>query len=84
MKVWFDLYKPSGKWYAGGAVEMEDQEPFDPNESILETFWRNQDFMNGNCHKSLYTIISDDLDSARNDSEYKTLWKQVLQIGRDS
>ena len=83
MKVYVDFFKPLGKWYAGGAVEMEEVKAWDGPEEKLAMIWKNQNFLQDN-HRDFWTIVVDDLDSERNKPEYNLLWKRVLQIGKDT
>lgn len=79
--VQVDFYKPSGKWYAGGRVELFAN-PWDSKEEILAALWVAQSHVIGIRGRD-FTIVIDDLPESKADPNYRTCWKMVLQIGKE-
>jgi hypothetical protein len=81
MKIWVDFYKPRGKWYTGGVVDLGDVKPYQGRDLMLEAVWKNQDLLKASTDRTYWTVVSDDLRSLARDPEYKDFAKAVLQIG---
>ncbi len=82
---WFvraDLYKCSGKWYAGGQVMIEAN-PWDGHDLIWASFWDNQQIITKSGDpkdRNYWTVVLNDLPASEKDSNYHTCWKRVLQV----
>ena len=84
MKIRVDFFKPSGKWYAGGMVEVGDHKLW--MGSLLDVIWKNQEILSSHPDRSpqtYWTIVIDDPPNTENDPSYNDFFKAVLQIGRD-
>ncbi len=81
-----DLYKPSGKWYAGGRVRLPVN-PWDSYEAILNAFWLVQEIVSSAVRpesSQFWTIVLDDVPESKADPNYHARWKRVLQVGVDA
>lgn len=70
MKIWVDFFKPSGKWYLGGEVEMGDArlhmgEPY--RQAIVDN---QRIMMDGWQHKAYYYVVTRDLAKYDEDPHY--------------
>lgn len=80
MKIRVDFYKPSGKWYSGGLVDIGDSKPWHGRDILLDKILENQKILvPGNMEQ--WTIVSDDPPGSEIDPNYKDFFKAVLQIG---
>jgi len=82
MKIQVDFYKPLGKWYAGGEVEIGDIKPYDPAIDLLDVIWQNQQILSTK-RSNYFTIVTNDTSENHNDPNYRHCFKFVLQIGID-
>lgn len=78
MKIWVDFFKPTGKWYGGGVVDMGYVRSWDSPETQLQALWQNQNVLVQSTDRKYWTIVLDDLDSERYKPEYNGCWKRVL------
>lgn len=78
MKIQVDFYKPSGKWYAGGEVEIGDAKPYD--DDLLYIIWENQQILTSK-HSKYYTVVTNDTPDNDADPNYHYCFKSILQIG---
>lgn len=77
MKIQVDFYKPSGKWYAGGEVEIGDTQPW---KNLLDVIWENQQIL-ATKRSNYWTIVTNDTPSNYADPNYRHCFKFVLQVG---
>lgn len=88
------LFKPSGKWYAEGDVEIHANS-WDSIETILLAFWQRQKIVERrrnmehkeetlqHYHQPYWTIVLDDHPASKADPNYHNCWQMVLQIGQE-
>ncbi len=70
-----DFYKPSGKWYAGGEVDMEYVKPWDDLDEILAVIKKNQRIMNS--YWGYHIVLSDTPENYR-DPNYMQTWNRLI------
>lgn len=80
MKIRVDFYKPSGKWYTGGLVEIGDAKLWDKN--FLDIVWENQDHLQKNYRDYWTIVINDDPEEEKKET-YHDFFNAVLQVGKD-
>ena len=76
MKIQVDFYKPSGKWYSGGEVEVNCK-PWDDRAKIMDEIRNNQEILI-KSDLSQWTIV---LDDAKGNEFSKEFWKRIIQFG---
>lgn len=74
-----DFFKPSGKWYSGGEVDVGTAKLYDDN--LLDVIWENQQIL-APGDKEYYTIVIDDVYTNFIREDYHEFYKAVLQVGR--
>ncbi len=78
-----DWYKPSGKWYAGGIVNVGDVKLHDGNDAMLDAISRNQKALAGSGMGTYWTIVINDLPENKERADYHEFFMAVLQVGRN-
>lgn len=76
MKIYVDFFKPSGKWYAGGEVDVGEARLW--RDNLLQAIWDNQMLLNQNTERSQWTVVSREAD--QDDNEF---CRAVLQVGKN-
>jgi hypothetical protein len=84
MKIMVEWYKPSGKWYTEGEVEIGDVRLWHGFDEMLEAIWANQTILMDKDPESrkYWTIVSRDLPGNEKNPEYHEFTQAILQVGR--
>lgn len=83
MEIRVDFYKASGKWYAGGVVDVGATRVWHENNALLNAIRRSQEIISAKTDASWrqWTVVSSDLPENEANPDYIGFFKAVLQIG---
>jgi len=73
MLIQVDFYKKTGKWYAGGRVEIKPQ-PWE--DGIYEAILENQDILMKGAGREYYIVVND-IPESENDPNYRCTYSRL-------
>lgn len=79
MKIRVDWFKPSGKWYAGGEVEIGDLYLFD--DELKQAIVDNQNHI-GEGWQGYYDVVTSDTEENWRDESYTKFFKHLFHSGK--
>ena len=75
MLVQCDIYKETGKWYAGGKVELEKL-PYE--NGVLKNFLEKQKILlSGSFSEPYFYIVMSDIPESHNDPNYRMTYNRL-------
>jgi len=77
MLIQVDWYKETGKWYAGGQVEIE---PLPWEDGIKEAIIKNQkELVDGWEKNNYYFVVVNDIPQSENDPNYRMTYARLYK-----
>lgn len=82
LEVRVDFFKPSGKWYAGGTVNVGPARLWQGRDVFLRAVWERQQILGGSGG-AYWTVVTGDLPENEARADYREFSRAVLQVGQD-
>ncbi len=78
MLIQVDFFKDTGKWYAGGMVEISF-EAYEPANIIRTAIYQSQKIVN---HPEEFHMVVDDIPESKVDPNYRTTYSRLYLCSR--
>lgn len=76
LRIWVDFYRPSGKWYAGGEVDLGNARMWGPGNEFKQAIVDNQQALKDGWQGD-YIVVTSDLPVSWADPNYHEFNKRV-------
>jgi hypothetical protein len=80
MLIHIDFFKPSGKWYEGGDVEIRDGS-YLWSDDLKQQIVNNQDILMDGWQDCEYTVVLTDTPENISDSNYRGFFRHMFHAG---